>query len=334
MAIIDTPKVTVAIPVYNGEKYIAESIQSILNQDYGDFILLLLNDGSTDNTLEIFNRFKDSRITIVSNNENVGLVKTLNKSLDLCETDYYVRVDADDISLSHRISCQKKFLDANTEVQVLGSNIQTIGSKSEIWKNPETNSEIKFQSFYKPSISHPTVMFRMDHFKRNNYRYSDVFPHQEDVCLWHTILKTTKFHNIQDILVHYRIHEENVTVKNASSRELRRIRFYGWVFNKENLKFSESGIVSFIKVMDMKFSPSKSDIENYFKVCEQVKEHILSEYPDVNSVDANKYISELYHKIFYYIIDKRKSSVFKYARRSKIWEAKYLRYLFSSIIRK
>ncbi len=92
------PKITVLMPVYNGEKYLRESVDSILNQTFTDFELLIINDGSTDSSMEILNSYSDSRIRIVTNEVNLRLIKTLNKGIDLATGEYIARMDCDDIA--------------------------------------------------------------------------------------------------------------------------------------------------------------------------------------------------------------------------------------------
>jgi len=118
--------VTVLMPVYNGEKYLNEAIDSILNQTYTNFEFLIINDGSTDRSVEIIKGYNDSRIKLIHNKKNMGLVYTLNRGLALALGKYIVRMDADDISLPNRFKLQLDFMEINTEVALCSGNAMSI----------------------------------------------------------------------------------------------------------------------------------------------------------------------------------------------------------------
>ena len=108
------PLVSVLMAVYNGEKYLLEAIESILNQTYTNFEFLIINDGSTDSTEEIILSYSDQRIRYIKNEQNLKLIASLNKGLDLAKGKYIARMDADDISLPDRLEKQVNFLERNS----------------------------------------------------------------------------------------------------------------------------------------------------------------------------------------------------------------------------
>ncbi len=122
------PRVSVLMSVYNGERFLRDSVESILGQTFTDFEFLILDDGSTDSTCEILEEYanKDARIVLVRNDRNLGLTRSLNKGLRLVRGEYLARQDADDISLPKRLEMQVKFLDAHPEVGVVGSALEII----------------------------------------------------------------------------------------------------------------------------------------------------------------------------------------------------------------
>src|SRR3954451_15211482 len=122
---MDNIKVTVLIPVYNGEKYIWAAIHSLLNQTFEDFEILIINDGSTDKTPDIIRSFKDDRIVVI-NQQNGGIAKALNKGLIHAKGQYVARFDADDVCTAYRLAEQVKFLDENREYAVVGSDAEYI----------------------------------------------------------------------------------------------------------------------------------------------------------------------------------------------------------------
>ncbi len=123
------PKISVLVPVYNGERFLAEALESVLNQSFRDFELIAIDDGSSDRTWEILHdfAFKDKRVRIFQNDENLGLSKTLTSGFAKCSGDYFVRHDGDDISLPDRFERQVKFLDQNPSIGAVGTMTEYIG---------------------------------------------------------------------------------------------------------------------------------------------------------------------------------------------------------------
>src|SRR5271170_5563678 len=119
-----TKLVTVLMPVHNGERYLAEAIESVLGQSAGDLELLIVDDGSTDRSAEICRDYRDPRIRLVQNPTHLGIVASLNRGLDLAAGAYVARMDSDDISLPERLEKQIRLLDENPEVGVCGAGIQ------------------------------------------------------------------------------------------------------------------------------------------------------------------------------------------------------------------
>lgn len=194
---ITSPLVTIAIPIYNAEKYIRNAIQSCINQTYQNWELLLMCDGSTDKSTAIAKEMAngDSRIKLIDDGQNRGLIARLNQSVEMCETKYYARMDADDIMCINRIEEQVKFMEAHTEVDVCGSSIMTIDNKNKIIGS--SYNEGKTDSFF-----HPTVMGRAQWFKAN--RYADWALRAEDFELWIRTSSNSNFYAIAKPLLFYR----------------------------------------------------------------------------------------------------------------------------------
>ncbi|NHJ46179.1 MAG: glycosyltransferase family 2 protein, partial [Asgard group archaeon] len=114
-------KVTVLMSVFNGEKYLREAIDSVLHQTFTDFEFLIINDGSTDNSVEIINSYDDERIHLVHNEQNIGLAASLNKGINLARGEYIARMDCDDINHQTRLEKQVKFMDKNPDIGLLSS---------------------------------------------------------------------------------------------------------------------------------------------------------------------------------------------------------------------
>jgi glycosyltransferase involved in cell wall biosynthesis len=205
------PKVSVLLPVYNAESYIGEAIESILNQSFKDFEFVIINDGSSDKSEEIILSYKDERISYHKNPHNLKLVATLNKGLELVRGEYIARMDSDDISLPERFIKQVKFLDQNPEVGVCGSNVELFGEWNFITDVSNTSNDVDAELLLKNPIFHPTVMFRKSLIDKTGIRFNPAFEHLEDYYFWAELSKFTRLVNLEDILLRYRWHKENIS---------------------------------------------------------------------------------------------------------------------------
>jgi glycosyltransferase involved in cell wall biosynthesis len=212
----ELPKVTVLMPVYNGERYLKEAIESILDQTFTDFEFLIINDGSTDRSVGIIESYADSRIRLVDNGENLGLIKTLNKGIDLTRGEYIARMDADDISLPKRLEKQVGFMDSHPKVGICGTWARIIDERGLIKglrKVPAGRTALTL--CWRPSpFIHSSCIMRSTLLQKN--KYSLEYPHAEDYALWLTLSRTTGFHNLDEYLLLYRIHGTNIGRKERS----------------------------------------------------------------------------------------------------------------------
>ncbi len=200
------PLVSVVMPVYNGENYLNEAIDSILNQTYSDFEFIILNDGSTDRTEEIILSYKDPRIVYVKNPENLQIVRTLNRGIALAKGKYIARMDADDISLPVRFEKQLYFMENNPDVGVCGTWVKTFGENvnSQTWQYPVESEVIKVSLIFNSPFAHPSVFIRKSLF--DLYSYEESFTKAEDYYLWYQSKDFFNFANLPQVLLCYRIH--------------------------------------------------------------------------------------------------------------------------------
>jgi hypothetical protein len=212
------PKVTILLPVFNAEAYLNESVESILAQTFADFELLAINDGSTDRSEDILASFSDTRLKIINNDGNQGLVYTLNLGINLARGIYIARMDADDIALPERLALQIRFLDETSNVALVGGQAEFIDSNSKsfmLCQLPQTHDEIITKIFSANCFVHPSVMFRANVIS-NLGGYREEALHAEDYDLWLRIIEHYDVANLGEILVQYRIHPNQV-----SQRKLR-----------------------------------------------------------------------------------------------------------------
>ncbi|MBR0487603.1 MAG: glycosyltransferase family 2 protein [Treponema sp.] len=207
---ISTPLVSVIIPCYNASKYVEKAVRSIMEQTYPNLEILIANDCSTDNTLEILELLskEDSRIKIINNEQNLKIVKTLNKLIEIATGKYIARMDADDISLPDRIEKQVLFLEKNPEYAMCGTNAWHIDDngniigKTDLPLTPEKN---KYFLKYYSTFYHPTIMIRSEVYKNN--LYSEDYLYAEDYELWCRLIfkNDIKCANLKEKLFKYRI---------------------------------------------------------------------------------------------------------------------------------
>ncbi len=202
------------MPVYNGAAYLREAIQSVLAQTERDFELIIINDGSIDDSASIIGNFTDPRIIYLDNGRNLGLAASFNAGIERASGEYLARMDADDICLPERFAKQLSFLAMHPEIGVIGSSITIIdeaGRPLALHKRPLTHKGIKFASLFSTPLYHPTVMGRTEIFKRN--RFNETFSNSEDYELWSRLLFTTevKFANLKEPLLNYRVYPQSFT---------------------------------------------------------------------------------------------------------------------------
>ena len=212
----ERPIVTVLMPVYNGQKYIREAIDSILTQTFSNFELLIINDGSTDDSCQIIQSYTDPRIRLVQNETNLKLIETLNKGIKLSRGQYIARMDCDDKSMSERLAKQIAFMETHLDVGILGTGFCIIDSKGKPSRKVvfplEHHSLCWDLCFYSP-ICHPSILIRKNVLLQVG-GYDPEKLHVEDYDLWYRLSKKTKLANLPDILLYLRKHELNISSKN------------------------------------------------------------------------------------------------------------------------
>ncbi|MDO7488042.1 glycosyltransferase [Peribacillus frigoritolerans] len=197
-------KVTVGISVYNNEKTIKYAINSILNQSYTNWELIIIDDGSTDNSLEIIRSYKDERIKVFTDGKNKGLITRLNQMINLCQTDFFFRMDSDDIMHPERIRKQVDFLIENKEIDIVGAEAIVVDEDNVISGIRKNKNIVKSKRFvFENSVFiHPTVAGKTQWFKQN--MYNNGFHRCEDFELWCRTIEFSNFAHINEPLLFYR----------------------------------------------------------------------------------------------------------------------------------
>lgn len=194
---MNTPLVTIAIPIYNAGEYLDYAICSCINQTYTNWELILMCDGCTDNSLQIAESYaaKDVRITVVNDGLNKGLVYRLNQSVQMAKGKYYARMDADDIMGVHRIEEQVNFLECHPNIDLVGTSIMIIDNNNSIVSSGASVGEVE-------TFIHPTVMGHTEWFKCNPYNAWAV--RAEDKELWCRTYHNSRFWSMDKALLFYR----------------------------------------------------------------------------------------------------------------------------------
>lgn len=218
-------EISVLMCVYNGEKYLSQSIDSILGQSFSDIEFVLVNDGSRDGSNEILSAYaqKDSRIILVNNRENVGIAASVTNGLQYCTGKYIARMDQDDISLPERFKVQHQYLEAHPEIDAVGTGLIFIDEngmptgKRHI--SPTDSMIIRLQMYYNCVLHNPSVMMRSDYYQLYNERESEKdFVAADDYSFW--LRKNTHhlYANIAEPYLYYRVHQGQ-TSRNKNQRQ-------------------------------------------------------------------------------------------------------------------
>lgn len=217
------PFVSVLVPVYNAEAYIENAIKSILYQTYRNIELIIINDGSTDETVKKINSLiiHDSRIKLFDNTINLGLIDTLNFGLEQCNGDFIARMDADDLISPNRINKQIEYLIQNPSICAVSSWMEEFdeSGNNKIIKYRNDINEIKSVSIFYSPVSHAASMFRASILKELGYRKEYTFA--EDYDMWIRYLQIYKVGVIPEVLYYYRSHPtQSIKPGNESKKEL------------------------------------------------------------------------------------------------------------------
>jgi glycosyltransferase involved in cell wall biosynthesis len=238
-------KVSVILPVYNAEIYVKEAIESILSQTYYNFELIIINDGSTDNSETIINSFNDQRIKYIKHLINKGLIFSLNEGIRISTGDYIARMDADDISLKNRFQEQINFFEQHKSIDICGTSFYQMNKRKRKIIMPSSNEDIKVKILFGSPICHPSVMIRKRVFLENKDYYNNNFPGMEDYKLWIDLLLDYRFHNLKKPLLKYRIINTGITQqseKKYNDRMELHKRIYNDIFHKVGFKVNDKDI--------------------------------------------------------------------------------------------
>ena len=220
------PKISVIMPVYNTpEEEFRQSLESIFNQTYKDFELIIIDDCSKGNIQEIIESYADTRTIYIRNEKNLGVTGSLNKGLEIVRGEFIARMDSDDISLPDRFEKQIAYFENNPNISILGTAIEKF-PKKEIVKFPLEDNEIKYTLIFSHScLAHPSIMIRKSAVDEYKIRYSEKNVVCEDYGLWLELCDKLNFANLDEVLLKYRWHKNSISkrktlIQSAGSQKL------------------------------------------------------------------------------------------------------------------
>jgi glycosyltransferase involved in cell wall biosynthesis len=246
MELRNNPEISVILPVYNGAAYIAEAVKSILEQTFANFELIVIDDCSTDNTLEVLSEFRDERLRIIDKRQNSGITDSLNTGISQARGNFIARMDADDISMPGRLASQHEYLNEHPAAVIAGCDYYVMTNGRLVRSCIDDDSDyLKAILMFATCYAHPTVLVR-NIFPKTGLHYDKSFLHAEDYRLWTQLALHGEFGNVQEPLLKYRSHDDQVSSKYrdiqvGNSDRIRRdyLRRLGFNFTEEQFRIHQ-----------------------------------------------------------------------------------------------
>lgn len=273
------------MPVYNSSLYLKESIESTLNQTFEDFEFIIVDDGSTDNSLDIIKTYQDKRINLQSLNHDY--IASLNYGMRLAKGKYIVRMDSDDKMLPYRLQRQFDFMESNRKIAVCGCWFQTFGKNSDIYRPAIKHDDIICNMLSGNPMCHPSVIMRTDtlfstFYSKGKEIYDKHFIYAEDYKLWYDIIKDGKLlANIPEVLLSYRCSDNQTSLKECglSNKSALKVRL---AYLKDVCKWILLKDSTYLSQLEELFDLQENNEINFLELCDCVKviyQEVLKIYP-------------------------------------------------------
>jgi glycosyltransferase involved in cell wall biosynthesis len=322
-----SPLITVLTTVYNDAPYIGECIESILAQTYEDFRYLIVDDGSTDGTQEIVRSYQDPRLQLIELPENVGISKAANRGLAEIDTRYVARIDGDDVAMPQRLTKQVAFMEAHPEVGVCGSWARHMGHRTDQKRLPRAEALCKARTAFAPPFVHSSAVFRMDIFRQFQIQYREDMSTMVDYALWWDLLPHTKFANIPEELVYYRLSDTNISLE-ARPVELERLtQLFTKQWEKLGLSISTEQAHLHAVLAKPKFFTTQDSLTQINHWLKKLKSW-NKEAQLFPQREFAKVIAQRWERLFYFTLSKQPQNVFRYWALSRGVKREQLLYLF------
>jgi hypothetical protein len=218
-----TPPLSVLMCVYNGAAHLRAAVDSVLAQSFGDFRFVIVDDGSTDRSAEILRSYRDPRLVLQRNEQNLGLTQSLNLGLELCDTELVARMDADDVCLPKRLEHQLALLARRPDVGVCGTRIRVVDERGvHRPRGPTEPRPIAVELLFGNCVAHPSVMLRRKLLTDHGIRYDESLRRSQDYALWTRLVRLTRFAVLPERLLVYRQHASSVSRSEADTQRAAR----------------------------------------------------------------------------------------------------------------
>ncbi|MBO5094459.1 MAG: glycosyltransferase family 2 protein [Lachnospiraceae bacterium] len=218
-------EISVIMSVYDPEEnYLREAIESILMQSFPDFEFIIVDDGCCEKIQGLLQEYKkrDDRILIIKNHDNIGLTKSLNKALEQAQGKYIARMDADDVSDKNRLKLQYQYMESHLEIGAVGS-FTSDGKKVSRWSWLASSEWRKVNMLFSNyGICHPSAFLRKEILDKYNIKYNEQYKKAQDYDLWVQLLKVTNIKVYPKVLLFYREHAEQISIKNKGEQDFYR----------------------------------------------------------------------------------------------------------------
>jgi glycosyltransferase involved in cell wall biosynthesis len=199
------PLVSIIMPTMNSEKFIRETLHSLIAQKYKRFELIVVDGASKDKTLDIVESYSDGDIKIIELALGLGIAAALNAGIDAAKGEFIARMDADDIAYEWRLHDQVQFLIRNPQISLVGTGVDAFWDKEGVYRSPISHTNIKNEFLVNNPFFHPTIMFRRSIAESGLYRYNETYSFEEDYELWGRLITKIECHNLNQSSIKYRI---------------------------------------------------------------------------------------------------------------------------------
>lgn len=269
------PKVSIIMANYNGDAYLKESIDSIINQSFQDWELIIIDDYSVDLSIKIIEDYQDKRIKLIKNEINLGPARSRNIGLESCNGKYIAILDSDDIAYKDRLKKQVEFMERNN-IDVLGSGAKFFGKYNKRVIPKKNNSDIRTELLLISPYVHSTVIIKKEVLEKFNIKYDEDFRQAQDYKMWSDLSKHNdiKFAGLNKILVKYRVHNNQITSKSLNKQSLNAGKIRKEQLASIGINLNQEEDIIYEKFILSDGAMSEYEIDIIFRIYESIADSI------------------------------------------------------------
>jgi glycosyltransferase involved in cell wall biosynthesis len=307
-------KLSVLMPNFNNEPYLKECLQSLVNQTFSDFLVIIVDDCSTDKSIDIINAFQDDRIRLYQKDQQTGIVDALNLGLSKITSPYFIRMDGDDISAPDRFEKLIYFLDTNPDFDICSSSIQTFGSRNELQNYEENPLMNKANLVFNHSVGHASCIFRTSLFATNQITYLDGFWRLEDYFLFYRLKDLGNATSLNQPLYLYRQGEYNNNPQIEEKKLDAYRKIYALILTDLGIEVTEKSIKIHLELAKKSAPQSKyiTYYEHANKILNANKKNCIYPQNELNMV-----VHVALKRVIFKLIDAHKIGFFELLKASK-----------------